>query len=492
MAIYHFHATLIGRSTKGSATASSAYVSGSVVAGAAYRAGEKIYCKYDERTHDYTHKTGVIFSEIMLPENAPSEFIDRATLWNAVELKNNRKNAQLAREVDVSLPRELSHNEHIDTVREYIERNLTSKGICADYAIHDKRDGNPHVHILFTMDKVTEKGVGLRLDDEKDKNFFYQKQRLLKWREEWAFVCNKHLEKAGYSERIDHRSYVDRGIEKTPTVHMGKGTTQLEKQGIKTERGERNRQIINLNAEREKRKIIAQQEQAKQRELEKIARIKQEETERLAREQQVKISQAKALHGLMEQTKFNYVNTLDEITKLQEDNNAYWRSLWRTMQRNKSQLDDIAESRARITEIEQQIKENLYEKANLSIFKKKQKLLLEHEIKTLEREKAVIERQLEIKHHTSIDNISQLSSTLYHGYTEAYRAIYKDGKVTINGVEMRRNIHHEKISALRMEAQRKKNEYDNQRREFQKLNYELQRQQIQQRTQEIQMDYAPL
>ena len=110
-------------------------------------------------THDYTHKGGVIHSEIMLPPHAPPSFSDRSTLWNSVELYEKAGNAQLAREVEIALPVELSREEQLRLVREYCSSQFVSKGMCVDFAIHDTGGGNPHAHILLTMRPLDERGA---------------------------------------------------------------------------------------------------------------------------------------------------------------------------------------------------------------------------------------------------------------------------------------------------------------------------------------------
>ena len=111
------------------------------VAAAAYRAGEKILCEYDGKLNDYTRKVGVIHTEILLPENAPLEYKDRAILWNAVEQVEKSKNSQLAREIEIALPAELTLLQNRSLVREYAKKNFVEKGMCADFCIHDKGDG---------------------------------------------------------------------------------------------------------------------------------------------------------------------------------------------------------------------------------------------------------------------------------------------------------------------------------------------------------------
>lgn len=135
MAIYHCSIKIIGRSDEKSAVASSAY-----------RSGEKLT---DDRTgliHDFTKKRGVVFTEVSLPAHAPTEYADRNVLWNAVENAEKKSNAQLAREIEVALPKEISRECQIEVVRRYVQENFVSVGMCADWALHDKADGNPHTH----------------------------------------------------------------------------------------------------------------------------------------------------------------------------------------------------------------------------------------------------------------------------------------------------------------------------------------------------------
>ena len=123
----------------------------SAVAAAAYRAGEKITNEYDGITHNYTRKGGVVDTEILLPANAPAEFSDCNLLWNAVEKIEKAKNSQLAREIELALPKELSREQNISLVRDYVKNNFVDSGMCADICIHDIKKENPHAHIMLTM-----------------------------------------------------------------------------------------------------------------------------------------------------------------------------------------------------------------------------------------------------------------------------------------------------------------------------------------------------
>ena len=258
IAIYHCSIKIVSRG-KGK----------SAVAAAAYRSGEKLMNEWDGLTHDYTKKGGVVHSEILLPAHAPPAFSDRSTLWNSVELSEKSNNAQLAREVEIALPVELSREEQTRLVREYCSSQFVSKGMIADFNLHDTGGGNPHAHILLTMRPLDERGAWLpkskkeyvldengeriRLPSGRYKTHkidltgWNDKDNTLLWRKAWADYTNDFLERNGSPERIDHRSNAERGIDEIPTVHMGVAACQMEKKGIATEKGELNRNIQKAN-----------------------------------------------------------------------------------------------------------------------------------------------------------------------------------------------------------------------------------------------------
>ena len=258
IAIYHCSIKIVSRG-KGK----------SAVAAAAYRSGEKLTNEWDGLTHDYTKKGGVVHSEILLPAHAPPAFSDRSTLWNSVELSEKSNNAQLAREVEIALPVELSREEQTRLVREYCSSQFVSKGMIADFNLHDTGGGNPHAHILLTMRPLDEKGAWLPkskkeyvLDENGEKirlpsgRYKTRKVDLVDWnnrenaevwRRAWADLTNEFLAQNNRPERIDHRSYERQGIDQIPTVHVGVSATQMEKKGIVTERGELNRSIKAAN-----------------------------------------------------------------------------------------------------------------------------------------------------------------------------------------------------------------------------------------------------
>ena len=235
------------------------------MAAAAYRSGEKLVNEWDGMTHDYTRKGGIVHTEIMLPSHAPPEFQDRSTLWNSVEQIEKSSTAQLAREIEVALPVELSRAEQLALVRAFVKENFVDTGMCADFAIHDKGTGNPHAHIMLTIRPIREDGKwgakcrkvydldgqGQRIPDGKggwkshreDTTDWNQRGNAEKWRATWASYANRALEAAGRPERIDHRSYKRQGVDKIPTVHMGPAASQMERRGIATEKGNINREI---------------------------------------------------------------------------------------------------------------------------------------------------------------------------------------------------------------------------------------------------------
>ena len=147
MSIYHCSIKIISRSGGRSA-----------VACAAYRAGEKLYDKETGTVQDYTNKSGVILSEIKLPEDVPEYLRDRETLWNEVQLVEKQKDAQLAREIEVAFPKEFDRCTQMICAWNFINENFTSKGMIADWALHDKGDGNPHAHIMLTVREVDANG----------------------------------------------------------------------------------------------------------------------------------------------------------------------------------------------------------------------------------------------------------------------------------------------------------------------------------------------
>jgi len=195
MAIYHLRATMISRSQGRSATAASAY-----------RVAERIEDRRTGLTFDYAARGGVDHTEILAPDHAPDWVRDRSELWNRVEESETRKNSQVAREVRVALPDELTHAQHVALVRDYAQAQFVDRGMVADIALHAPgREGderNHHAHILLTTREIDAEGFTT-------KNRDWNKVEVLEgWREAWARDSNAALERAGIEDRVDHRTLV--------------------------------------------------------------------------------------------------------------------------------------------------------------------------------------------------------------------------------------------------------------------------------------------
>ena len=207
----------------------------SAVAAAAYQSGEKLFCEYDQEVKHYPEKRGIVHNEILLPANAPLEYTDRNTLWNAAEAVEKQWNSQLARRWVLSIPREIPPDQYAALVRDFCNQQFVSKGMCVDFAIHDKGDGNPHAHVMLTMRAMDERGKWLpksRKVYELDKNgeriklpsgrWKSHKEDTVDWndrkygeiwRHEWEVIQNRYLEANNRPERVDLRSYERQGLD---------------------------------------------------------------------------------------------------------------------------------------------------------------------------------------------------------------------------------------------------------------------------------------
>ena len=243
----------------------------SAVAGAAYQSGDKLFSEYDQKYKDYSRKQGIVYTEIILPSNAPPEFSDRETLWNAAEEIEKQWNSQLARRLVLALPREVPAAQYPQMVRDYCTEHFAAKGMCCDFAIHDPDSPghNPHCHIMLTMRALDENGKWLPksrkvydLDENGERirlpsgNWKSHKESTVDWNEQyqceewrqgWQDIQNRYLELAGSPERVDLRSYGRQGLDTVPTVHMGPAIVQMERRGIATNIGNLNRDIKAAN-----------------------------------------------------------------------------------------------------------------------------------------------------------------------------------------------------------------------------------------------------
>jgi ATP-dependent exoDNAse (exonuclease V) alpha subunit len=218
MAIYRCEARIITRGKGHSA-----------VAAAAYRTGSKIQDKRAGITHNYSSRQkGVVESVILRPENSPAWTAKTDTLWNEVERSEKRKDARLAREFILSLPKELSPKENSQLTVEWVQSNLVSKGMVVEVSLHNPKGGNnPHAHVQCTMRTID----GDKFSAKKPREW-NDVEVLLDQRESWGKAVNAALEKAGRSERVDHRSLKDRGIDQIPQPKIGKEAMGLKKRGV--------------------------------------------------------------------------------------------------------------------------------------------------------------------------------------------------------------------------------------------------------------------
>lgn len=293
MAIYHCRISNIGRSNGRSA-----------VAAAAYRSGEKLEDEEQGITHDYTKKQGVVYSNIALCENAPEEYQNRATLWNAVQEKETAKDARLAREWECSIPNELDL-EQAKKLCDKFAKSLAQEGMCVDYSIHwnekDEEKGrtedNHHCHFMGTTRSIDESGkwtakskkvydldengekipvidkkTGQQKVDKsnrkqwknhkEDYNDWNRPEKVEEWRARWANCCNEALEEAQIEERVDHRSYTRQGVDRQPTVHEGTAARQIEARGGVSETMQLNRDIREYNRQQTDEAITVKEREA--------------------------------------------------------------------------------------------------------------------------------------------------------------------------------------------------------------------------------------
>jgi hypothetical protein len=224
VAIYRLSAQLVKRSAGRSATAA-----------AAYRAGIRIT---DDRTglvFDFTRRLGVVHAEIMAPQQAPEWAHDRIRLWNAVEGAEKRNDAQLARELQLALPHELTDEERLELVRQFVREEFVARGMIADLAVHrpdhrgDQR--NHHAHIMLSTRVISASGFGRKERTWNDVSV------LERWRVAWSDAVNRALVRHGHAGHVDHRSYVARGIDREPEPKMGPIATTMERRGRRSHAG---------------------------------------------------------------------------------------------------------------------------------------------------------------------------------------------------------------------------------------------------------------
>ena len=308
MAIYHLFAGVISRGE-----------GHSVVAAAAYRSAKRLVDARTGEVHDYSKRSGVDHAKIITPPGAPAWCTDREELWNRVEAAERRKDSQLARQIDLALPIGLCPAELRELGYEYVREHFTSRGMVVDVAFHDLQGRNPHIHLMLTLRTLAGDGFG------KKNREWNSPERLKDWRRGWATTCNRALERAGSSERIDHRTLDEqrqdaieagdteraRQLERAPTRHRGKAATGIAARGedstriadlarlreatndelarLRTELDRVEDKIRQVAAEQEREERAAREAEQRQREAEKKAareaeQLQRREAERAARE----------------------------------------------------------------------------------------------------------------------------------------------------------------------------------------------------------------
>ncbi|MBB3571035.1 Ti-type conjugative transfer relaxase TraA [Rhizobium sp. BK491] len=269
MAIAHFSASIVSRGS-----------GRSVVLSAAYRHCAKMEYEREARTIDYTRKQGLLHEEFLLPADAPkwvrSLVADRSVsgaseaFWNKVEAFEKRADAQLARDLTIALPLELSAEQNIALVRDFVEKHILAKGMVADWVYHDN-PGNPHIHLMTTLRPLSDDGfrskkVAVIGEDGQPVRTKSGKILYELWagstddfnvlRDGWFERLNHHLALGGIDLRVDGRSYEKQGIDLEPTIHLGVGAKAIERkaeqQGVRAEleRIELNEQRRSENARR--------------------------------------------------------------------------------------------------------------------------------------------------------------------------------------------------------------------------------------------------
>ena len=260
----------------------------SAVEQASYISREKMYCEYDGQTYYPKYSEDLVHCEILLPENAPEEYKDPYVLWNSVELVEKAKDAQLARTFRIELPNEWSYDLAKEVVKDYCERNFVSKGMCVQYAIHDSENKqgqrNLHCHIMLTLRSLDEQGNwmpkqrkvyqrdenGERIPDIDKKtgqqkvdkqnrkqwkcstiqtNDWNSRENAKIWRKDLADTINAVNAKIGMTDKFwEYRSFKEQGLDIIPQIHLGEKASAMERAGIRTIRGDINREIIAKNA----------------------------------------------------------------------------------------------------------------------------------------------------------------------------------------------------------------------------------------------------
>lgn len=431
MAIYHCSVSMISRSSGRSSVGSSAY-----------RSGEKITNEYDGITHDYTNKKGIEYTEIILPQNAPKEFNDRKILWNEVEKSETRINSQTAREVEVALPKELTREEQIYLLKDYVQENFVKLGMCADLAIHDKKDGNPHAHIMLTTREVDLTGFTKKNRD------WNNKANLEKWRKSWAEKTNERLLANNIQEKISHLSLEKQGIERKPQIHIGATAAAIEKKGRVSDRAEINREIIKENHKLEQKNTEIQECKLQINEVQSM--IEEERKSNIIKKE-----------FSNEEIEKEYFKIKEKVNLDIKANNI----LEKIISESKETISDIENSKNLFEKLEERRNELISDKDSLKLWNLKQKKELELEIEKYSnsidqvKENFKTKFEIDIKDENSINKFKEDKmgdikiNTLLIKFNEKY---IKENEDILNNIELKLGeipIEKEKIGTNQVEKQ---------------------------------------
>lgn len=200
----------------------------------------------------------VLFSGLYAPAGAPDWCRGAAnieTFWNRAEAAERRRDAQLAERIIIALPKELTLEQNIWALQDHV-REFTRQGRVVQVAIHSAEpehdERNLHAHLLVSSRSLDANGLKATKSDEQQARYTNRREYVEHMRERWAQVANRHLERHGLEERLDHRSYQRQGLDREPTLHLGPGDAAKERQGIRTPAGDHNREVAERNAQRER------------------------------------------------------------------------------------------------------------------------------------------------------------------------------------------------------------------------------------------------
>lgn len=449
MAIYHCSVSMISRGKGRSAVGASAY-----------RSGEKITNEYDGITHDYTNKKGIEYTEIILPKNAPKEFNDRKILWNEVEKSETRINSQTAREVEVALPKELTREEQIYLLKDYVQENFVKLGMCADIAIHDKKDGNPHAHIMLTTREVDSTGFTKKNRD------WNNKANLEKWRKSWAEKINERLLANNIQEKISHLSLKEQGIERIPQIHIGPTAAAIEKNGSCSDRATMNRAIKKENQRIEQIKLEVKECKIEANDVQKNieylekAKALEEKNKQIEKKKEKTIPEEKELAEIAQKKEepkeikkeFSYEeieNKYIELKKATKLRIQKYNNVCEQWKEEKSSLLEIEQSKESFEKMKEKRNELISEKESLKLWNFNRKKEIELEIEKYDNSIEQAESKFKNKFEIDIrddESIQELKESkdmhiqLYELFIVSERERITENKEEIKNLELELGI----------------------------------------------------